>query len=39
MVQKVVEGALVFEFPDNWRVSKYDEWTYLTPMTFTLKRN
>ncbi len=28
MVQKVVEGALVFEFPDNWRVSKYDEWTY-----------
>jgi len=28
MVQKIVEGVLEFEFPDNWRVSKYDEWTY-----------
>jgi len=28
MIQQVVEGRLVFEFPNNWRVSKYDDWKF-----------
>ncbi|OAD20270.1 hypothetical protein THIOM_004050, partial [Candidatus Thiomargarita nelsonii] len=28
VVQKVIEGVLVFEFPDNWRVSKYSTQKY-----------
>lgn len=28
MAQQIVEGNLIFEFPDNWLVSKYDDWTF-----------
>lgn len=27
-MQSITEGSLTFEFPDNWQITKYDDWEF-----------